>query len=61
MTALATEHKIGWLKQHPKPNRSHTMPTFLSDGVEIYYQVAGEGYPLDMAHQIAGDITSWEL
>ena len=36
------------------------MPTFLSDGVEIYYQVAGEGYPLVMAHEFAGDITSWE-
>ncbi len=36
------------------------MPTFSSDGVEIYYQVAGEGYPLVMAHEFAGDITSWE-
>ncbi len=36
------------------------MPTFSSNGVEIYYQVAGEGYPLVMAHEFAGDITSWE-
>ena len=36
------------------------MPTFSSDGVEIYYQVAGEGYPLVLAHEFAGDITSWE-
>ena len=36
------------------------MPTFSSDGVEIHYQVAGEGYPLVMAHEFAGDITSWE-
>ena len=36
------------------------MPTFSSDGVEIYYQVAGDGYPLVMAHEFAGDITSWE-
>jgi len=36
------------------------MPVFSSDGVEIYYQVAGEGYPLVMAHEFAGDITSWE-
>ena len=36
------------------------MPTFSSDGVEIYYQVTGEGYPLVMAHEFAGDITSWE-
>ena len=36
------------------------MPTFSSDGVEIYYQIAGEGYPLVLAHEFAGDITSWE-
>lgn len=36
------------------------MPTFSSDGVEIYYQTAGEGYPLVMAHEFAGDMTSWE-
>ena len=36
------------------------MPTFSSDGVEIYYQVAGEGYPIVLAHEFAGDITSWE-
>lgn len=36
------------------------MPTFTSDGVEIHYQVAGEGYPLVWGHEFAGDITSWE-
>jgi len=36
------------------------MPTFSSDGVDIYYEVAGEGYPLVLAHEFAGDITSWE-
>ena len=36
------------------------MPTFSSDGVDIYYQVAGEGYPLVWSHEFAGDITSWE-
>ena len=36
------------------------MPTFSSDGVEIYYQVAGEGYPLVWSHEFAGDIASWE-
>jgi pimeloyl-ACP methyl ester carboxylesterase len=36
------------------------MPTFLSDGVDIYYEVAGEGYPLVLSHEFAGDITSWE-
>ena len=36
------------------------MPTFSSDGVEIYYQVAGEGSPLGLAHEFAGDFPSWE-
>jgi len=36
------------------------MATFSSDGVGIYYQMAGGGYPLAMAHEFAGDITSWE-
>ena len=36
------------------------MPTFSSDGVDIYYEVAGEGYPLVLSHEFAGDITSWD-
>ena len=36
------------------------MPTFSSGGVDIHYQVAGEGYPLVWSHEFAGDITSWE-
>ena len=36
------------------------MPNFSSDGVDIYYEVAGEGYPLVLSHEFAGDITSWE-
>ena len=36
------------------------MPTFSSDGVDIHYQVSGEGYPLVWSHEFAGDITSWE-
>ena len=36
------------------------MPTFSSDGVDIHYQVAGEGYPLVLSHEFAGDIISWE-
>ena len=37
------------------------MPTFAADdGVSIYYETAGEGFPLVFAHEFAGDITSWE-
>ena len=37
------------------------MPTFAADdGVNIHYQVAGQGLPLIFAHEFAGDITSWE-
>ena len=36
------------------------MPTFSSEGVDIHYQVAGEGYPLVWGHEFAGDIASWE-
>ena len=37
------------------------MPTFTAaDGVNIYYEVAGQGYPLLLSHEFAGDITSWE-
>ena len=37
------------------------MPTFAAaDGVNIYYEVAGRGYPLLFSHEFAGDITSWE-
>ncbi len=37
------------------------MPTFAAaDGVNIYYEVAGRGYPLLFSHEFAGDIASWE-
>ena len=37
------------------------MPTFATDdGVNIHYQVAGQGLPLIFSHEFAGDITSWE-
>ena len=36
------------------------MPTFSSDGVDIHYQVSGQGYPLVWSHEFAGDIDSWE-
>ena len=29
------------------------MPTFSSDGVDIYYEVAGEGYPMVLSHEFA--------
>lgn len=36
------------------------MPTFSSYGVDIHYQVAGQGFPLVWSHEFAGDITSWQ-
>lgn len=37
------------------------MPTFSADdGVKIYYEEAGQGFPLLFSHEFAGDITSWE-
>ena len=36
------------------------MPTFSSNGVNIHYEVAGQGFPLVWSHEFAGDITSWE-
>ena len=37
------------------------MPTITAgDGVNIHYQVAGQGLPLIFSHEFAGDITSWE-
>ena len=36
------------------------MPTFSSDGVDIHYEVAGEGYPLVWGHEFAGDTTRYQ-
>ena len=37
------------------------MPTFsASDGVKIHFEIAGNGTPLLLSHEFAGDITSWE-
>ena len=36
------------------------MPTFSSYGVNIHYQVAGQGSPLIWSHEFAGDAASWE-
>src|SRR5919198_1983226 len=36
------------------------MPTARINGVELYYEEAGEGYPLIFSHEFAGDYRSWE-
>jgi pimeloyl-ACP methyl ester carboxylesterase len=36
------------------------MPYALSDGVRLYYEETGEGYPVLFIHEFAGDHRSWE-
>jgi pimeloyl-ACP methyl ester carboxylesterase len=36
------------------------MPKAKINGIEIYYEEAGEGYPLIWSHEFAGDYRSWE-
>ena len=36
------------------------MPTFSANGVNIYYEVTGEGFPLVWSHEWAGSYESWE-
>ena len=36
------------------------MPTFSANGVEIYYEVNGQGYPLIWSHEFGGSYDSWE-
>jgi pimeloyl-ACP methyl ester carboxylesterase len=36
------------------------MPTARVNGVELYYEETGEGYPLILSHEYAGDYRSWE-
>ncbi len=36
------------------------MPKFSADGVEIYYEVTGEGFPLVWSHEFGGSYESWE-
>ena len=36
------------------------MPSFDSDGVHIFYQSTGEGFPLIWSHEFAGSHESWE-
>ena len=36
------------------------MPTVHVNGVELYYEVTGDGFPLVFSHEFAGDYRSWE-
>ena len=36
------------------------MPKALVNGVHLYYEVTGSGYPLLLVHEFAGDYRSWE-
>jgi pimeloyl-ACP methyl ester carboxylesterase len=36
------------------------MPYFENEGVQVHYEVAGEGAPIVFAHEFAGDSSSWE-
>ena len=36
------------------------MPTFSADGVNIYYETTGEGFPLVWCHEFGGSYESWE-
>ena len=36
------------------------MPKFSANGVNIYYEVTGEGYPLVWSHEFGGSYESWE-
>src|SRR5918995_7436179 len=37
------------------------MPIALVNGINLYYEEAGSGYPLLFCHEFAGDCRSWEL
>ena len=36
------------------------MPKFSADGVEIYCEVTGEGFPLVWSHEFGGSYESWK-
>ncbi len=36
------------------------MPMASIDGVKLYYEITGSGYPLLFSHEFAGDYRSWE-
>src|SRR4030095_7586068 len=41
--------------------RSAFMPMASVNGIKLYYEVTGSGYPLLFSHEFAGDYRSWEL
>ena len=36
------------------------MPKAMANGIQLYYESTGEGFPLILAHEFAGDFRSWE-
>ena len=36
------------------------MPTAKVNGINIYYEATGEGFPLVFSHEFAGTYKSWE-
>src|SRR5215470_4284048 len=40
--------------------RSTLMPIAPVNGIKLYYEVTGSGYPLLFSHEFAGDYRSWE-
>jgi pimeloyl-ACP methyl ester carboxylesterase len=36
------------------------MPTVQANGVNLYYEATGDGFPLVFSHEFAGDYRSWE-
>ena len=36
------------------------MPHTKRDGVKLYYEDTGEGYPIVFVHEFGGDVRSWE-
>ena len=36
------------------------MPKAAVNGIQLYYESTGEGFPLVLAHEFAGDFRSWE-
>src|SRR6266705_2490583 len=41
--------------------RSAFMPMASVNGIKLYYEVTGSGYPLLFSHEFAGDYRSWEV